>query len=148
VRASKPGGVIGTVNWTPTGFVGEMLKTVSAHVPPPPGAQPSTRWGTEAHQAELLGDRMSRLACTTAAIAQRFLSSEQFPDLFIQNCGPTLKAAAALDNADSEAFRSDLIALAEPFKRADDSPWCAIGNTSLRGRRRPERKGGNATTHT
>jgi hypothetical protein len=40
--------------------------------------------------------------------------------LFIENYGPTSKAAEALDNADREAFRSDLIALAERFNRADD----------------------------
>jgi SAM-dependent methyltransferase len=120
VRVCKPGGVIGTVNWTPTGFVGEMLKTVSAHVPPPPGVQPPTRWGTEAHQRELFDDRVRRLECTTRTITQRFLSSEQFADFFIGNYGPTLKAAEALDDAGREAFRRDLIALGERFNRADD----------------------------
>jgi SAM-dependent methyltransferase len=40
VRVCRPGGRIGMANWTPTGFVGQMLKTVGKHVPPPPAAQP------------------------------------------------------------------------------------------------------------
>ncbi len=119
-RVCKPGGVIGTVNWTPTGFVGEMLKTVCAHVAPPPGVQPPTLWGTEAHQRELFGDHASRLSCTTGTITQRFLSPTHYADFFIENYGPTLKAAEALDDEGREAFRRDLIALSERSNRAKD----------------------------
>ena len=38
VRVCRPGGTIGLVNWTPEGFIGQLLKTVSKHVPPPAGA--------------------------------------------------------------------------------------------------------------
>jgi SAM-dependent methyltransferase len=37
IRVSRPGGRIVMANWTPTGFIGQMFKTTSAHVPPPPG---------------------------------------------------------------------------------------------------------------
>jgi hypothetical protein len=43
VRTCRPGGRIGLASWTPSGFVGQMLKTVGKHVPPPPAAQPPTR---------------------------------------------------------------------------------------------------------
>jgi ubiquinone/menaquinone biosynthesis C-methylase UbiE len=122
VRVCKPGGVIGTVNWTPSGFVGEMFKAVSAHVPPPAGMQPPTLWGKEAHQRELFGDRVSGLSCTTGTVTQRFLSAAHFAEFFIGNYGPTLKAAEALDEAGREAFRRDLIALGDRFNRAEDGP--------------------------
>ena len=36
-RVTRPGGRIGLATWTPDGFIGEMLKVVSGHVPPPAG---------------------------------------------------------------------------------------------------------------
>jgi hypothetical protein len=60
-------GVIGLANWTPAGFVGQMLKLVGRHVPPPPGARPPTRWGTEGGVRELLGTGASELPFTTTA---------------------------------------------------------------------------------
>ncbi len=56
VRVTRPGGRIALASWTPEGFVGGILRTVGKHVAPPAGAQPATRWGTEAVVAELLGD--------------------------------------------------------------------------------------------
>jgi SAM-dependent methyltransferase len=45
VRVCRPGGTIGLVNWTPAGFIGQLLKTVSKHVPPPAGVRPPPQWG-------------------------------------------------------------------------------------------------------
>ena len=42
VRVVKPGGRIALASWTPTGFVGQLLKTVGRHAAPPPGALPPT----------------------------------------------------------------------------------------------------------
>ena len=47
---------IGLANWTAEGFIGRLLKTVGAHVPPPPVALPPTRWGNEEVVRELLGE--------------------------------------------------------------------------------------------
>jgi SAM-dependent methyltransferase len=117
-RVCRPGGVIGMVNWTPTGFVGEMLKTVGKHVPPPPDAKPPPLWGTEEYVRELLGDRAAEWSFRTDAVAERFPSSEYFADFFIANYGPTLKASEALTDEKRAAFRDDLVALAERSNRA------------------------------
>ena len=37
VRVSRSGGRIGLANWTPEGWVGDMLRTVGRYVPPPAG---------------------------------------------------------------------------------------------------------------
>ena len=37
IRVCRPGGLIAMGNWTPAGFVGQMFKISSRHVPPPPG---------------------------------------------------------------------------------------------------------------
>jgi SAM-dependent methyltransferase len=120
VRVCQPGGVIGMVNWTPTGFVGEMLKTVGSHVPPPAGAQPPPLWGTEEYVRELLGDRVSDVSFTVGTITERFPSSEFFADFFVTHYGPTLKAAESLSDDTRRVFRDDLVALADRSNRAAD----------------------------
>src|SRR5689334_17707882 len=37
IRVCRPGGTIALASWTPDGFVGELFRTVAAHVPPPRG---------------------------------------------------------------------------------------------------------------
>lgn len=123
VRVCRTGGRIGMANWTASGFVGRMLQTVGRHVTPPPGARPPTRWGDPRVVAELFAGRVDDLRTWTTAVRQRFLSTEQFADFFLTNYGPTLKAAAKLDEAGRAAFRADLIALAGEFNLAADGTF-------------------------
>lgn len=125
VRVCAPGGVIGVASWTPGGFVGQMLKTVGAHVPPPPGVQPPPLWGTEDHLRELFGDAVHDLRCSTHVVAERFPSPAYFADFFIEHYGPTLKAHESLDEPGRRAFRDDLVALAERFNTATDGTFAA-----------------------
>jgi SAM-dependent methyltransferase len=120
VRVCRPGGVIGMANWTPTGFVGEMLKTVGRHVPPPAGAKPPPLWGTEQYVSELLGDGVSDVSFRTRTVTQSFPSSASFADFFVTHYGPTLKAAEALGEEPRAVFRDDLIALGDRSNRAND----------------------------
>ena len=55
VRVTRPGGLIGLVNWTPQGHIGRVLKAVGGRLPKPPDyASPPPLWGDEAHVRELL----------------------------------------------------------------------------------------------
>jgi len=120
LRVCRSGGVVGLANWTPAGFVGQMLKLVGRHVPPPPAAQPPTRWGTEEGVRELLGGGATRLAFSTVSVTQRFPSPEYFADFFLRYYGPTFKASEALTDEGRRAFRDDLIALATAANDATD----------------------------
>jgi SAM-dependent methyltransferase len=119
-RVCRPDGTVGLINWTPTGFVGQMLKTVGSHVAPPPGLQPPPRWGTEDYVRELLGDRVAEISFRTDAITARFPSPQFFADFFIENYGPTRKASEALEGEGRTAFRNDLAELAAGMSRAED----------------------------
>jgi len=123
VRVCRPGGRIGLASWTPTGFVGQMLKAVGKHVPPPPAAQPPTRWGIEEVVSELLGDRVHDVASYTATVTQRFASPEAFADFFLTHYGPTYAAATRLDEPGRAALREDLIRLAHEANRALDGTF-------------------------
>ncbi len=59
-------------NWTPEGFIGKLFKVIGAHVPPPAGLKSPALWGTEAHIAELFGNR--RTDPLRAAVFQLSLS--------------------------------------------------------------------------
>ena len=120
VRVCRPGGRIGVACWTPEGFVGRMLRVVSAYAPPPPGAQPPTRWGSAGVVAAMLGNRVEDVEETVVTVRERFLDAQHFADLFLTDYGPTHQVALRLDPENREAFRQDLVDLAESSNLADD----------------------------
>jgi ubiquinone/menaquinone biosynthesis C-methylase UbiE len=119
-RVCKPGGRVGLASWTPTGFIGQLLKTVGKYATPPPGSQPATRWGDEKVVRELLEDRSSEVRFATHTVRQRFRAPEHFADFFLTQYGPTLKAAEQLTASERQAFRGDLVTLAATSNRATD----------------------------
>jgi len=117
LRVCRPGGTIALASWTPDGFVGELLRTVSAHVPPPAGVPSPLLWGTEPHLRELFADGVSGLTVTERTFTFRFLSAEHFVSFFRLWYGPTVKAFASLDEPAREALESDLIDLVHRHDR-------------------------------
>jgi ubiquinone/menaquinone biosynthesis C-methylase UbiE len=109
VRVTRPGGRIGLANWTPEGWIGDMLRVVGRHIPSPLGLRPATRWGTEDGIAELLGDRVASLQTTRRAFVWRFASASQYLDLFRSYYGPIAKAFGALEETGGRALASDLL---------------------------------------
>ena len=110
----RPGGTIGLVSWTPTGFVGEMFRTMKPYAPPPPpGAQPPPLWGDEDHVRGLFGDRVTGLEAVREELpVDRFADGSEFRDFFKAYYGPTIATyrriagdpdqVAALDTALAE----------------------------------------------
>lgn len=125
VRVCKPGGTIGLVNWTPAGFIGQLLRTVGKHVPPPAGVRPPPQWGTEERLGELLGDAVSRLDIQRRTFVFRFRSPDDFATFFRDNYGPVHKAFGALDEPGRERLYDDLTALAREHDR-EEGPSVAV----------------------
>jgi SAM-dependent methyltransferase len=125
VRVYKPGGTIGLVNWTPAGFIGQLLRTVGKHVPPPAGVRPPPQWGTEERLRELLGDAVSRLDMQRRTFVFRFRSPDDFATFFRDNYGPVHKAFGALDEPGRERLYDDLTALAREHDR-EEGPSVAM----------------------
>lgn len=117
LRVCRPGGTIALASWTPDGFIGELFRTVGAHVPPPAGVQSPMLWGTEGHLRTLFGKEVTSLEVTERTFTWRFSSAEQFVTFFRIWYGPTLKAFAALEENARDALESDLVALAHRFDR-------------------------------
>jgi SAM-dependent methyltransferase len=92
LRVCRPGGTIGLVNWTPEGFIGQLFATMKPYAaPPPPGAQPGPRWGSEEHVRGLFGDGVSTLTAERRTVRiDHFAKPEEFRDYFKANYGPTI----------------------------------------------------------
>jgi ubiquinone/menaquinone biosynthesis C-methylase UbiE len=117
LRVTRPGGTIALASWTPDGFIGELLRTVGKHVPPPAGVPAPTLWGTESHLRELFGSGVESLDVAERTFTWRFESVEEFVDFFRRWYGPTLKAFAALEGSGRDALERDIVALGHRFER-------------------------------
>ena len=120
LRVCAPGGTVGMINWKPQGFVGELFTVAGRFIPPPAGLKPASLWGTEDRLRELFGDGAASLTFKNGSIPQRYLSVEHYADFFLQNYGPSLKTAEALDGEKRKEYRQALVALAGKFNRAND----------------------------
>jgi ubiquinone/menaquinone biosynthesis C-methylase UbiE len=119
-RVCRPGGRIGLANWTPEGFVGQMFKTLGRHLPPPPGAQPPSLWGTEAWLHEHFDERDFLVQVTRKTFNFRYRSAAHFIDTFRNWYGPLHKAFAALPPEGAKALEQDLTELINRMNRAGD----------------------------
>ena len=66
VRVCRPGGTVALATWTPDGFIGEMLRTVGRHVPPPPGVASRCSGAASITCATCSATGSSRSSCTSA----------------------------------------------------------------------------------
>ena len=113
LRVVRPGGRIGIAAWTPEGFIGQLFRTVGAHVPPPAGLRSPVKWGDEAYLTELFGPRADDIRCTRRSFNFRYRSPAHWIEVFRSWYGPTHKAFAALDEAGQARLHADLLALLE-----------------------------------
>jgi ubiquinone/menaquinone biosynthesis C-methylase UbiE len=108
VRVCRPGGTIAFANWSPTGFIGRMFRTIGAHVPPPAGVTSPLMWGTEPYVRELLGDGVDDVDTTLRHFVFRFRSADHMLETFRSFYGPMVKAFEVLDDAGRAALETDL----------------------------------------
>jgi SAM-dependent methyltransferase len=120
VRVCRPGGTIALASWTPTGFVGQMLRTIGAHVPPPAGVAAPPLWGSETYLRDLLGDGVSELRAESRDFVFRYRSADHMLDVFRTFYGPMLKAFEALDDAGRHALHGGLRDLLDEHNTARD----------------------------
>lgn len=111
LRVTRRGGRIAMANWTPTGFVGQMLRIVVGYVPPPPGAVSVLQWGDEDVVRERLAGA-ARIDCVRRRIMFEYpCAPAETVRLFREWYGPIVRAFAALDEEGRESLERDLVAL-------------------------------------
>ena len=98
-------------NWTPEGFLGELLRLIAGYVPPPPGTQSPLLWGTEPKIVELFGSQAADIQCVRRYFQFRYLSAGHWIDVFTRYYGPLHKACAALEQDRRVQLLADIEAL-------------------------------------
>ncbi|MGX1185342.1 ubiquinone/menaquinone biosynthesis C-methylase UbiE [Pseudomonas sp. F-14 TE3623] len=119
-RVCRPGGRIGLANWTPEGYIGQVFKTLGRHMPPPPGAQPPSNWGTEAWLNSHFDQRDFQLQVTRRLFNFRYRSAAHWIDTFRTWYGPVHKAFATLPPEGGTALENDLTELLNRLNRAGE----------------------------
>lgn len=111
VRVVRKGGKIGLANWTPDGFIGQILKIVTKYAPPLAGIKPPTLWGTATRLGELFHGQ--EITTSVQTFTFRYESAEHWLDVFRNYYGPTNRAFAALDAEKAAALEADILDLLE-----------------------------------
>ena len=131
VRVTRSAGTIGLASWTPDGFIGQMFRVISSHVPPPAGLASPLLWGTESHLTDLFGPAVADARHVERTCTWRFATASDFVAFFRRWYGPTLKAFDALDQAGRHALAGDLADLANRYDHHQDGGSVAIDATYL-----------------
>lgn len=109
LRVVRQGGRIALACWTPESFIGQLFKTIGAHVPPPPGLRSPALWGSEARLAELFPG--AAIKTTREIFDFRYKSPSHWIDVFRTYYGPVNRAFAALPGEKGAALESDILSL-------------------------------------
>ena len=120
LRVCRSGGKIGLANWTPSGFIGEVFKTIGRHVPPPAHVRSPLLWGTEGRIQELFSLHAASIVCKPRNFVFRYRSPEHWIEVFKAYYGPMLKAFGALQPAQQVLLADDLKGVVERFNRSGD----------------------------
>lgn len=129
IRVCKPGGRILMVNWTPEGFVGQMLKTIGKHLPPPSDVPSPLLWGNEEIVKERFGNNVSHIILTKKIYPLWHYPFDvpEVVQFFFNNYGPAKKALQALGEEGGKSLRKELEQVFSDFNIAKD------GTTTLYG---------------
>lgn len=120
LRVTRPGGRIAMASWTPTGFIGEMLKTTVRYSPPPAGIPSPLLWGSEEQVRARIGGASSLTFTKRNIIFEYPFDPAEVVHLFRLWYGPTLRAFASVDESKRDDLKRDLEKLWSDHNRATD----------------------------
>jgi SAM-dependent methyltransferase len=120
VRVCAPGGTIALLSWTPEGQIGALFRLMGPFAPAPPaGATPPPRWGDEAHQRALFGDRVELHGIGRDVLdVTAFEHPHDYAEHFKSRYGPTIAARAnAVSNGREAEFDAAFDAFTDEWNR-------------------------------
>jgi SAM-dependent methyltransferase len=120
LRVCRPGGRIGMVSWTPDSYVGELLRVIGEHLPPPADVELPVLWGSKERLLELFGPEVA-ISAPRRSLLWRFPSAAHQVEFFATFDGPTVTALQSLGPCGGgEALKAEMLELARRFDVSDD----------------------------
>lgn len=121
VRVCEHGGQIVLANWTPRGFVGQMIALTNKRVPPPAGMPSFVSWGEEKTVHERLHDGIVNLQLKHYVAEIKFpFSVPDTVEFYRTYFGPTQKAFESLPDEKQPELRRDMEELFKKNNKATD----------------------------
>lgn len=111
VRVVRRGGRIGLANWTPEGFLGDLLRLIGTYAPPPAGIRSPLLWGAEPRIVELFGAQATDIRCVRRHFNFRYRSAEHWIEIFTSYYGPLHRAYSAMEAGRRRELVDDITAL-------------------------------------
>ena len=109
-RVTRRGGRVAIANWTPDGFVGQMLARHAAYAPPPPGVPSPLLWGDESVIHQRFPDDAWNVKARRRSLTFRYpYSAAGTAKLFRIAYGPTVRTFDALDSSRCELLAAELL---------------------------------------
>lgn len=119
-RVCRPGGLIAMANWTGSGFVGQMFKTIAKHIAPS-GMPSPVLWGDEPTVRERFRNRVATLECSRHLYELSYpFSPSDVVEFFRANYGPMTRAFASIGEQSQQRLRDELTELWSRHNRATD----------------------------
>jgi SAM-dependent methyltransferase len=118
LRVCAPGGTIAMANWTASGFVGQMFKTIARFIAPSNMPSPLL-WGDESIVRERLGSGVSELNLSRRSYTFNYpFPPSEVVDIFRLYYGPANLAFASLDGSGQQSLHQELESLWSARNRA------------------------------
>ena len=127
LRVCRREGRIGLANWTPRGFIGQLLAVAGRYAPPNPALTPPSRWGTEDHLRQLFGGDTADIRTTYRDFVFRYRSAAHWIDVFRTWYGPVHKVFESLSPELQQRLERDLKELIDSFNCSGDSTMVVPG---------------------
>ena len=125
IRVCRPGGRIAMANWTPTGFIGQLLRVTGNHVPPPSGIPSPLSWGDQATVRGRFDTRITGLRMTPMTARLEFpLSVTETVEFYRKYYSPTQRSFEALVEEKQLELRREMESLYAKHNRASNGTTC------------------------
>jgi ubiquinone/menaquinone biosynthesis C-methylase UbiE len=128
LRVTRPGGRVAMANWTPDGFIGQMLRAHTSLVPLPSGVPSPLEWGNEDVVRGRFRGGFTSLICTRRTLQLQFpFPPAAVTELFATSYGPTVATLRATDSDGATQLRDELTRLLQHYNLARNGTTTVVG---------------------
>jgi ubiquinone/menaquinone biosynthesis C-methylase UbiE len=128
LRVTRPGDRVAMANWTPEGFIGQLLRAQASLVPLSSGVPSPLEWGNEEVVRWRFRGGLTSLTCTTRTLELRFpFPPAAVTELFAAAYAPTVAALRTAGPDGASQLRDELTRLFQHYNLATNGTTTVVG---------------------